>query len=273
MWNPFRDESMQSYVLKREAKPGERPWFQYRITPERAVWRDSSAIIHGIEGEKRRTLTIDWIAQLDADGELPRGFTCRLEVLGFATDQQKQKIELWRREQLPIAAGLVRDQRCKELLRSALRHADDTGAALTSATVTLADKILAPQLDQDKSKADPRRVKELARSFGAEIQYWSSLGTPFQEFLESLAESQRLTDEDLRDSASNAGFDVWKTLVRTSVLDAFNRASSGVTQNVRGLRAQAIAETELRRRLATVARKLLGGDDAAGKTKCGVHEE
>jgi CRISPR system Cascade subunit CasA len=267
MWNPFRDESMQSYVLKREAKPGERPWFQYRITPERAVWRDSSAIIHGIEGEKRRTLTIDWIAQLDADGELPRGFTCRLEVLGFATDQQKQKIELWRREQLPIAAGLVRDQRCKELLRSALRHADDTGAALTSATVTLADKILAPQLDQDKSKADPRRVKELARSFGAEIQYWSSLGTPFQEFLESLAESQRLTDEDLRDSASNAGFDVWKTLVRTSVLDAFNRASSGVTQNVRGLRAQAIAETELRRRLATVARKLLGGDDAAGKTK------
>jgi hypothetical protein len=56
LWNAFKDESLQSFVLQREAKPDQRPWFQYRITPEKAVWRNSSAIIHGvIRGEETGT--------------------------------------------------------------------------------------------------------------------------------------------------------------------------------------------------------------------------
>ena len=76
-----------------------------------------------------------------------------------------------------------------------------------------------------------------------------------------------MTDEEARDSAGNVGFEAWKRSVRNAAVDAFTQASSGVTQNVRGLRAQAIAETELRRRLAAVARKLLGGDDAQEERK------
>jgi len=265
-WNPFRDESLQSFVLKRDAKPEERPWLQYRITPERAVWRDSSAIIHGIEGEKRRTVTFDWIAQLVADGELPEDFTCRLEVLGFATDQQK--VRMWRREELPVTAGLLRDQRCRELLRSALKYAEDTAFAVINAAERLATEILSPRLEQNASnKPDPARVKDLVHGFGVEIEYWSALSIRFPEFLGTLGKSQGMNDDEARDSANNAGFEVWKHHVRTSALDAFTRATSGVTQNVRGLRAHAIAETELRRRLAAVDRKLLGGDDAAGKKK------
>lgn len=266
VWNPFRDESLQSFVLKRDGKPGERPWFQYRITPERAAWRDSSAIIHGIEGERKRTLTFDWIAQLVADGELPIDFICRLEVLGFATDQQK--VEMWRREQLPVSAVLLRSQRCREILRSALTHADDTVFALTAATARLSAEILAPQLDKSKSnKPDPKRMKELARSLGVELVYWSMLELPFIEFLEALGKSQRLRDEESRDSASNAGFELWKDHVRNSALSAFNQASASLTQNARGIRALAIAGIELRRRLAAVASKLLGGEDAAGNRK------
>ena len=111
-------------------------------------------------------------------------------------------------------------------------------------------------------KADPKRMKHLVRSLSSEIQYWSSLSTPFYEFIESLCRSQGIADEESRDSVSNLGFEAWKRNVRTAALGAFTEASSGVTQNVRGLRAQAIAETELRRRLAAVARKLLGGADA-----------
>ena len=55
--------------------------------------------------------------------------------------------------------------------------------------------------------------------------------------------------------------------MRDAAIKAFNQASSGVTQNVRGLRAQAIADTELRRNLAKVARKLMGDGDAEEKTK------
>ena len=265
LWNPFKDESLQSFVLQADAKPDQRPWFQYRISSERAVWRNSSAIIHGVKGEKRQELqplTLDWIAQLVWGGELPAGFPCRLEVSGFATDQQK--VELWRREQLPVTAGLLQDPRCQESLRSALTHADDTAYALSTATKRLAAEILSPS---DFKKADPKRVKQLVSSLGTEIQYWSSLSTPFYEFLESLGGSQGITDEEAQDSASNVGFEAWKRSVRSAAIKAFNQASSGVTQNVRGLRAQAIADTELSRRLAAVARKLMGGGYAEEKTK------
>jgi CRISPR system Cascade subunit CasA len=265
MWNPFKDESLQSFVVHAEAKPDQRPWFQYRITSERAVWRNGSAIIHGVKGEKRQEfqpLTLNWIAQLVWDGELPVGFPCRLEVSGFATDQQK--VEVWRREHLPVTAGLLRDPRCQESLRSSLNHANDTAYALSTATKRLAAEILSPS---DFKKADPKRVMELVSSVGSEVQYWSSLSTPFYEFLESLGRSQGITDEEARDSAGNVGFEAWKRNVRNAALEAFTQASSGITQNVRGLRAQAIAETKLRSGIAKVARKLIGGGDAEEKTK------
>ena len=156
-WSPFKDESLQSFVLQREAKPDQPPWRHYKITPKEAVWRNSSALIHGIAGEKiqeTRPLTLNWIAQLIWDEKLPEGFRCRVEVSGFATVPGKQKIELWRSEQLPVTAGLLRDSRCEESLRSALNHSDETGKALTAATKRLAAEILSPG---NFKKADPDR--------------------------------------------------------------------------------------------------------------------
>jgi CRISPR system Cascade subunit CasA len=264
LWNPFRDESLQSFVHKRDAKAEERPWFQYRITSERAVWRDSSAIINGIEGARRQTLTFGWIAQLVADGELPDDFTCGLEVLGFATDQQK--VRIWRREQLPISAGVLRDPNSRELLRSALRYADKISVALTRATESLAAELLSPPTEQNGSrKPDPKQLKEVARGFGAEIQYWAPLNVAFNEYLQTLGRSQNLRGEEARDRTANDGFDVWRRHVQTSALAAFSRLSLGITQNGRGVRARAIAESALRRNLARVADKLLAGEDNSGK--------
>jgi CRISPR system Cascade subunit CasA len=266
-WSPFKDESLQSFVLQREAKPDQPPWRHYKITPKEAVWRNSSALIHGIAGEKiqeTRPLTLNWIAQLIWDEKLPEGFRCRVEVSGFATVPGKQKIELWRSEQLPVTAGLLRDSRCEESLRSALNHSDETGKALTAATKRLAAEILSPG---NFKKPDPKRMKPLVSSLSSEIQYWSSLSTPFYEFLESLGRSQGTADEDGQDSAINSAFEIWKRRVHGAARNAFTHASSGVTQNVRGLRAQAIAENELGRGLAAVARRLLGGGDAEEKKK------
>lgn len=264
LWDPFAVESMQSFIIKSDAKPEERPWFQYRITTERAIWRDSSAILYGIAGRKMRTVTLDWVAQLLADRELPNDFVCCVDVLGFATDQQK--VRLWRREELPTTAGLLQDQRCRESLRAAIGHADDTDFALTATTEKLAAEVLAPHLGQNGNNSpDSGRVRQLARSLGGELEYWSSLAGAFHEFLESLGASQRLAGGETRDNAQDAAFDAWKDHVRSAALDAFRGASSGIAQTARGLRAQAIAETELRRRLASVARKLMGGDGAGDR--------
>ena len=267
-WEPFRDESLLNFYYHRQAKVGTPGWSQFRITTDRAVWRNSGAILHGLEEKTKNwqpTIVSEWIARLVEDEKLAENFTFSLEVLGFAT-QGDQKVLMWRREQLPISAGLLRDQWCRELLRSALRQAEDTAIALSNATERLAAEILSPPPSNFK-KADRKRVEQLASTIGAELQYWSSLSTPFYEFLESLGRSQGITDEEARDSAGNVGFEAWKRSVRDAAIKAFNQASSGVTQNVRGLRAQAIADTELRRNLAKVARKLMGDGDAEEKTK------
>jgi hypothetical protein len=139
---------------------------------------------------------------------------------------------------------------------------------VSTATEKLAAEILSPSLEPNGSnKADPTRVKQLASSLGSEMPYWASLSIPFHVFLESLGLSQQLSGENNQHSAQDSAFAVWKGSVRNAALDAFTQASSGVTQNVRGLRAQAIAENELRRRLGAVARKLLGGADAQAKKK------
>jgi CRISPR system Cascade subunit CasA len=265
-WEPFRDESLLCFFYHRQAKPGKPGWSQYRITTDGAVWRNSGAILHSLEEKTKnwqRTVVSEWIAQLGLDGNLADDFTCSLEVLGFAT-QGDQKVLMWRREHLPISAGLLRDQWSRELLRSALRQAEDTALELSKATKRLATEILSPI---DYRKADPARVKQLASSLGSEMQYWSSLSTPFYEFLESLGRSQGTADEDGQDSAINSAFDIWKRRVRGAARNAFTQASSGVTQNVRGLRAEAIAEAELTHSLKDVARKLLGGGDAQEKKK------
>src|ERR1019366_6496519 len=162
-----------------------------------------SAIIHGVTGEKRqelRPLTLNWMASTVWAGELPEGFQCRVEVAGFATHQQK--VRLWRREQLPVTGGLLRDPRCQESLRSSLQHADDTAYALSTATEKLAAEILSPSLEPNASnKPDPTRVKQLASSLGSEMQYWASLSIPFHKFLECLGRSQGIADEDARDRA------------------------------------------------------------------------
>ena len=103
-------------------------------------------------------------------------------------------MRLWRREQLPATAGLLRDPRCQESLRSSLQHADDTAYALSTATEKLAAEILSPSLESNASnKPDSTRVKQLASSLGTEIQYWASLSMPFHVFLESLGVSQQLS--------------------------------------------------------------------------------
>ena len=255
MWNPFRDETMQAFVLKRDPKPEERPWYQYRVTQERAAWRDSITILYGIREARLRCASLTWVARLVEEGELPENFSFGVEVMGASTEQQK--LQLWRRDRLPIRAGLLRDENCRSSLSSALRYSEDIAFALVKAGEKLAEQVLAPTVEgTEKQKADPKRVKALAQSLGVEFRYWSCLETKFLAFLSELGSSLALGYEEERRNMQNGAFDAWMQAVGASAKGAFASAVGAVGKSARGLRAAALAEIEFSRRVASIDHKL-----------------
>ncbi len=275
-WNPIteKDESLQCFGLNRiksEKGKEQRPWYQPQMDADQAVWRNSNAILYGLQSEKKhqkQSLGLHWLAQLVADFELLQNFVCRIEVLGLSTEPGKNKIQLWRREQIPISAGILGDAHCKEALANALSCSDETAFALRKATEKLAAEILAPSLDQNK--ADPKRVKQLAESLGTERQYWSALGINFLQYLESLSDSQNLVDDEARYNQQDTALASWRQNVRDAAQNAFDQTASGSTQNGRGLRARALADNELRRSLWKLKEK--SGGNTNNDQKGGTNE-
>ena len=86
-WEPFRDESLLNFYYHRQAKVGTPGWSQFRITTDRAVWRNSGAILHGLEEKTKNwqpTIVSEWIARLVEDEKLAENFQSRSPWLRHA---------------------------------------------------------------------------------------------------------------------------------------------------------------------------------------------
>lgn len=263
-WSPFRDESMQTFVVRSDAKPGERPWFQFRVEEQKAVWRDSCALLHGVKGETREwrhSLVLRWIARLVEDEILPKQYPVRIEVLGIATKQQK--VLIWRREQFAITAGVTRNPFSRELLRTALQYSDSMAYALRKSLERLAVEVLEPALDGEERNPDRNRVEAMAVGLGGELAYWGALAVPFQQLLFALSETESM-EESRQEEARQTAMESWAEKVRGGAREAYARAARGVRQNGRGLRAAALGEVELERRIGGVTKRFEGGVEVEG---------
>ena len=257
-WSPFGPESLQAFVLKPEAKATERPWYAFRISSGRQVWRDSQTLLFTLPGKNFRPKAIEWTALLVEEGELPEDFSYSIEVLGAATDQQK--IELWAHERLTVSAGLLHDDHCREMLTISLDAAENTAKVLAFAVMRLAEETLSPKLaDKPATKPDRKRCRGLATSFGVEPKFWAALHVPFLHFLRDLG-AFTITDVEQRRLAREQAVSDWKEKVRQSALAAFDSTAVSLGTNSRLTRAHAIASLALRRSLPRPPR-------AAGKEK------
>ncbi len=261
LWSPFRDESVQGFVLRGDAKPEERPWFQFRVEEGKAVWRDSSALLHGMQNETRewrKPMVMGWIARLVEDEILRKHHPIRIEVLGVATKQQK--VLIWRREQFSIAAGVTQNPECRELLRAALQFGDSVATVLRRSLERLAAEVLAPSLKSAAGRPDANRVKEVMAGFGCELAYWGALAVPFQQLLFALSVAESLVEAE-QAGARRSALEDWAGRVRNGARAAYRLAINGVTQNGRGIRAVALGETSLQRGLAGATKRFEGGGE------------
>ncbi len=256
LWNPFLHESMQSFVVRGDARAGERSWYQFRVDEDKAVWRDCGCLLFGMRAgtrEWRPPLVVGWVARLVKAKILKAEHPIRIEVIGIATKQQK--VLMWRRDQFAISAGVCGSPACHELLHASLRLGGSVAHALRMSVEKLASEILAPTLHVGGGRSDPGRVQQMAASFGSETEYWAFLGLPFERLLAALSDAE-LHDREFQGAARRSAVEEWAGQVIEAARRAFGNACDGVTRIGRAIRASTIARNELERRLRAIEKGL-----------------
>lgn len=227
-------------------KDEKRGWVPLSFREERALWRDSHTLIQGLAQSHSRTAILGWLAIVTSGGtqvSVPR--VPDLVAFGLATDIGKAaSVILWRHERMPLPIAFFSDEALVEKLSNAIEYAEQTGRDLRAAAWTLARTLLEPPVEGavgQQSRARKEDVEPLAHSFGVERRYWPALDTEFLSFMTQFAEAA----PDSRDDH----FARWCKFVHDNARDAFAAATRDLDLTARQLRAVAIAERFLLRRL------------------------
>lgn len=205
---------------------------EVRINPEKAIWRESPALLSSDDSEGRRPEPVRQVATLISEGVLPRAARFNLLAAGFATD--KAKVKLARVESFVVPGALLSEPVNLNHLREGLRLADEVERAVRGAVFICAKRALTAG---DRSP-DTESIAALARSTGAETTYWAGLGTRFGHYL-----------LELPDDPEQAQLS-WRATLRAAALDAFRQADVKLANSPLGLRAVVDAKRNLLRDLA-----------------------
>jgi CRISPR system Cascade subunit CasA len=223
---PLTGDPLMAYRKSRE-----KGIFAYRINADRTLWRDAGlfmTIFNEDDGGGPRTF--QWAA--DEEDELGER-RWMIDVFGMATDQAK--IELWRRERLPLYTEYLREPNRVELLSGALELAREQGSKLRFACQTVAAYLLFPTKDGygSLSQNEKRDAAELARALETDERFWSGLEVLFHPLLADLAVIDTTGDEGERRLAR------WTDDLYRVARSAFTHATSSLDSSARHLRALA----------------------------------
>ena len=273
-WTSFRrkgadlDDAWRAGVLD--------PWLAYNVTdrgaapvqllPNRALWRDSEALIQQYVDRNRSN---PGYARLLARFQREHG------VLVWGVRAPNNAIRLWRETRLPIASAYAENPDLKAVLGHGVSVAEEIGTLLIGALSQLAKYALIPNWDElsreEQSKAwreisrrpAPRKkgskLDEFLRSLQAEPAYWARLDIPFRRFMRDLPRV-------FADRAGKSAREAWADAVQSAARDAFDRAVDSLATTGRGYRAAAAAGPAFFGSVSQVV------DQFAGRTT-EVHEE
>jgi CRISPR system Cascade subunit CasA len=238
--------------FKAYRKIEEKGWLARRLSEERAVWRDSHALLEvakdALEANSRRPEVFEWLAHA-----LPSGIGRRrgvrqydFDVLGYLNDGVQATIILWRHDRLPLRLAYLSDRDLRDTLRDALNLAEDVselfqlgfgGGGGQKRSYPRPMRVLAAALLTGISgrKADERDMRQLVKHYGAEREYWSALEPSFRSFMSRLADA--VDADEKRTTLSE-----WVDSVERRARDAFGTVVGGLDLSARALRAAALAE-------------------------------
>lgn len=236
-WDPTRGETMIP-VCRPDPK---KPWLPLALQEERALWRDSLALVQTVRNQvhedRQSPRTIQWLATLAATGVLPRRTVLPVDVYGLTTD--RASVLFWRREVFPLPLAVLDDRALVEEVRDALDVAEKAAEAVRTVVRQIVRTVL-PEGSQ--------RGPELVRALAPDRRYWSQLERPFLEYLRTMGEQPPVDDQAVRSLRAR-----WAREVHTAAGDAFRAAVASLYNTPRGLAAVAQHETRFWSWLASVA--------------------
>jgi CRISPR system Cascade subunit CasA len=251
--DPGELDPMKPY--RRHEKHG---WVVFSIDEEKAVWRDSSALLELASDAERPIPALNWLARAAAEGVVPRSAIYNLDTFGVGTQPGKAtSVILWRHDRMPLPLAYLDDRGLVEALKTALAIAEDTAKGALRGSVWLtACTMLKPD---EPRKADSDRVRALVDSLAPERLYWSRLEVPFRRFLVDLPgdNSQEHRTRMLTAWTCN--------VLRPAALRAFDESAGQLDHSARVLRAVAVGRRYLGGELARIVRER--------KITCNSHKE
>jgi CRISPR system Cascade subunit CasA len=240
--HPDERDPMKPY--RRDEKRG---WLEFGVSEEKAIWRDSSALLELASDADQPFAALNWVAQAASHGIIPRHTTYSLETFAVGTQPGKAtSIILWRHDRMPLPLAYLGDRNLVAALKAALSIAEEMARALRSAAWLTGCVALAPDSTR---KADTDRVRAFVDALAPERLYWSRLEVRFRSFLLDLP-------GDGSQAHRSRQIEEWTLIVlRKVALDAFAERVGQLDTSARLLRALAVGQRHLGAELVRIARK------------------
>ena len=245
-------ETMLAFRSNKDAKGQQDPWPVVTFREDRALWRDSHALMSSTNAESVQPRTLTWLADLAYEGIIPYSQIVPVDVFGLGST--RAKIEFWRHERLPLPLAYLEreDNQLADTLGVVLELTETAAQNLNRSMWIMATRMLAADPDR-KPKAED--VRSLSDHLGAARVYWSQLEAPFKRLLVELPD-----DKDEEGEYGGVLFGKWKSTLRDALWRAFRESTRGMERSTRNLKAAALAE----RSLAAITRKHLAAHEAGG---------
>jgi len=245
-FNTRQMETMVAYRKDTRARDQD-PWPAVGFTQNRAIWRDSLALLESVPEGHDRPKTLDWLNDLVAEGMLDRTLVFPLDLYGLCSD--RAKVLFWRHERLPLPLAYLEDKELLSSLRRALNFAEDVNRALRSATNTLATLLLTPDSDSGAGRQPPKEeVRRVASILAPERAYWAQIETHFRQFVVELAADRTVLADGVTQFGTKA-VPQWVDQVGRAAVTAFEKVTGDLDRSARTLKAVARADAELRQNI------------------------
>jgi CRISPR system Cascade subunit CasA len=226
-------ETMLAFRKQLQAQSGESPWLPLGFATDRALWRDSLALVQSLDNRRARPRTLDWLSSLLDGGALGRASAIPLDLFGLCTS--RAKILFWRQERVTLPPVYLAESGRYLLgaLERALRLAEETATLLRRATERLARGLI----ESAGRRADRRQTAALVERFQVGRAFWSRLEVPFRGLLRELPEAPT---EALEAGRPEPLVD-WERAVQRAAWRAWAEALHGL-EGPRALRAASLAD-------------------------------
>ncbi len=242
-------ETMVAYTRSDAVAKRDTPWLPLGFRPERALWRDSTALLQRSD-TRHRPGVFRWLDDLRSVGVLPADSDMGLAAFGLSSD--RAKVFLWRQERLPLPTAYVSDRDLVAELDLALVGADRAAGALHRGTRRLVELAVSP-----KTKPDAQRISQIVSSLAPARGYWPTLDLPFRTLMTTLA-------KEFPGDGGRGAQGRWGRAVQVAARGAFRRAAQALATSGRAFRAEAEATPMFNRYLSDAVGPLLDSTDQAG---------